>query len=169
MDKNARCCVRGCDNDKRYPDRFVKHSNIVGQLCFHKFPTNEEMRKVWEYKIGNTFYIVCCIANPGFTTCTPVDFSIVIPVSCRHEKVKVPNIPSIFWIAPFILTEPLRLPLNFSTDLMKPRHGHGVGQRRSSDFLTSKDSNHAMACLTSYGHRVLPSSNKIFVYMTTFV
>ena len=104
-----------------------------------------------------------------YTTCTPVDFSIVIPVSCRHEKVKVPNIPSIFWIAPFILTEPLRLPVNFSTDLMKPRHGHGVGHRRSSDFLTSKDSNHAMACLPSYGHRVLPSSNKIFVYMTTLV
>lgn len=57
-----------------------------------------------------------CNANPGFTTCTPKDFSIVILVTCRHEIVKLPNIQNIFGIAPLILTKPIRLPGKFSTD-----------------------------------------------------
>ena len=52
MGKHARCCVGGCSNDKRYPDRFIKHSNAINKLTFHKFPANEETRKQWENSIG---------------------------------------------------------------------------------------------------------------------
>ena len=50
--KAARCCVGGCDNDKRYPDRIVKHSNVVGKLRFHNFPANEESKCAWVQKIS---------------------------------------------------------------------------------------------------------------------
>ena len=52
MGKHARCCVGGSSNDKRYPERFIKHSNVINKLTFHKFPANEETRKQWENSIG---------------------------------------------------------------------------------------------------------------------
>ena len=47
MGKHARCCV-----GERYPSRFIKHSNVINKLTFHKFPVNEETRKQWENSIG---------------------------------------------------------------------------------------------------------------------
>ena len=43
---NYRCCVGGCDNDSRYPDKIVKRSNVK-ELKFHYFPKDPEKRKLW--------------------------------------------------------------------------------------------------------------------------
>ena len=46
--------VVGCyDNDKRYPDRMIIHSNVTsGKLVFHKIPVNEERRKAWIHAVS---------------------------------------------------------------------------------------------------------------------
>ena len=35
-----RCVIGVCDNDKRCPDRFIKHSNVKEKLTFHKLPAD---------------------------------------------------------------------------------------------------------------------------------
>ena len=45
------CCVGGCDNDRRYPDRQVKRSH-VSYLQFHAIPTKEVMKTKWESQIS---------------------------------------------------------------------------------------------------------------------
>ena len=42
-----RCVVGICDNDKRYPERFIKHSHVTGKLVFHKLPADLEKRQAW--------------------------------------------------------------------------------------------------------------------------
>ena len=43
-----RCVVGICDNDRRYPQRYVIHSNVSsGKLSFHKLPASPEKRKAW--------------------------------------------------------------------------------------------------------------------------
>ena len=50
---NDRCVVGCCDNDKRYPDRMIIHSNVTsGKLVFHKIPVNEERRKAWIHAVS---------------------------------------------------------------------------------------------------------------------
>ena len=44
-----RCCVGGCDNDTRYPNRYIIHSNVdKSNFKLHYFPRNDiEKRKQW--------------------------------------------------------------------------------------------------------------------------
>ena len=57
MGGHDRCCVAGCDNDKRYPAKIVKKSHAE-KLVFHAFPKDEEMKRVWIEQVSgglNTF------------------------------------------------------------------------------------------------------------------
>ena len=47
MPKHTRCIVGVCDNDKRYPERMVKHSNVTGEIVMHKLPNDKVKRKAW--------------------------------------------------------------------------------------------------------------------------
>lgn len=52
MGKHNRCCVGPCDNDKRYPEKYIIHSNVTSRkIVFHKFPTNEQNRKLWTSQV----------------------------------------------------------------------------------------------------------------------
>ena len=42
------CCVGGCDNDRRYPDKWLIHSH-VGRLSFHK--PNNQMVEAWSRQV----------------------------------------------------------------------------------------------------------------------
>lgn len=46
MGKHDRCCVGGCNNDKRYPNKYVKRSHVQ-ELKFHRFTSVEDKRKIW--------------------------------------------------------------------------------------------------------------------------
>ena len=48
---NERCCVGGCNNDKRYPNDYVMRSH-VSNLRFHYFPQDTEIRKKWDTNIS---------------------------------------------------------------------------------------------------------------------
>ena len=47
---NYRCCVGGCDNDSRYPEKGVKRSHVA-ELKFHYFPKDEARRKLWKKQV----------------------------------------------------------------------------------------------------------------------
>lgn len=46
------CCVAGCNNDSRYPEKLVKRSHVEEELKFRFFPKNESARKTWEKQVG---------------------------------------------------------------------------------------------------------------------
>ncbi|XP_065645488.1 uncharacterized protein LOC136075965 [Hydra vulgaris] len=48
---NYRCCVAGCNNDSRYPDRLLKRGQVTG-LKFHYFPKDSEKRHQWVNQVG---------------------------------------------------------------------------------------------------------------------
>ncbi|XP_065677382.1 uncharacterized protein LOC100200518 [Hydra vulgaris] len=43
---NYRCCVAGCNNDSRYPDRLFKRTQVT-ELKFHYFPKDSLKRQHW--------------------------------------------------------------------------------------------------------------------------
>ena len=43
---NYRCCVGGCNNDSRYPDKIVKR-----KLKFYHFPKDESKKQLWKEQI----------------------------------------------------------------------------------------------------------------------
>ena len=47
-----RCCVGGCDNDSRYPDKIVKRGHVEGELRWHYLPKNPERRAEWTEQIS---------------------------------------------------------------------------------------------------------------------
>ena len=47
---NYRCCVGGCNNDSRYPDKIVKRSHVK-ELKFHHFPKDESKRQLWKEQV----------------------------------------------------------------------------------------------------------------------
>ena len=48
-----RCINECCNNDKRYPERMIVHSNAKdGKLIFHKLPVNEERKKFWIHAVS---------------------------------------------------------------------------------------------------------------------
>ena len=47
MGKNDRCVIGCCDNDKRYKEKMVKHSNVHGEIVMHKLPVDPEVRAEW--------------------------------------------------------------------------------------------------------------------------
>jgi hypothetical protein len=46
MPKNARCCIGGCDNDERYPCKFIIRSN-AGKMKFFKFTKHTKIWPIW--------------------------------------------------------------------------------------------------------------------------
>ena len=50
MPNNARYAVGYCDNDKRYPDLFVKRSH-VNKLVFHKWPQDPNLAEIWRKQV----------------------------------------------------------------------------------------------------------------------
>ena len=51
MGGGDRCCVGGCDNDRRKPEKWVVKSH-VSYLQWHSFPSDEKKKKDWEINIG---------------------------------------------------------------------------------------------------------------------
>ena len=51
MEKNNRCCVGPCDNDKRYPDKIKKRSHVEA-MKWHRFPKSEARRQEWVARIS---------------------------------------------------------------------------------------------------------------------
>ena len=49
MPSHAFCVVGVCDNNKRYPERIVKHGNVKGEVIMHKLPTDEDLKKEYGY------------------------------------------------------------------------------------------------------------------------
>ena len=47
-----RCCVGGCDNDNKYPDKIVKRSHVEGELKWHYMTKDPAKRVIWENNIG---------------------------------------------------------------------------------------------------------------------
>ena len=47
-----RCCVGGCDNDSRYPDKIVKRGHVEGELRWHYIPKDPGTRKKWADQIS---------------------------------------------------------------------------------------------------------------------
>ena len=52
MGKHDRCCVGVCDNDERFPETFISHSNVKGKLVMHKFPVDPQNRAAWTHQIS---------------------------------------------------------------------------------------------------------------------
>ena len=50
MPSHARCAVGYCDNDRRYPDLYVKRSHVE-DLRFHKWPKDEQSAEIWRKQI----------------------------------------------------------------------------------------------------------------------
>ena len=46
-----RCVVGICDNDKRYPDRFTKYSNVTEKLTNHKLPADPRKGEAWIHAV----------------------------------------------------------------------------------------------------------------------
>ena len=51
MGGGDRCCVGGCDNDRRYPDKLKKQPH-VSTLQWHSIPGNLEKRLIWESQLS---------------------------------------------------------------------------------------------------------------------
>ena len=52
MGKHTRCVIGVCDNDKRYPNKMIKHSNVIGDtIVFHKLPKDPKIRADWVNQI----------------------------------------------------------------------------------------------------------------------
>ena len=41
-----RCCVGGCDNDSRYPEKVLKRGHVPGDLTWHYFPKDLKERAI---------------------------------------------------------------------------------------------------------------------------
>ena len=47
-----RCIVGSCDDDKRYLERMIVHSNVKEEkMVFHGVPVNDERQKAWIHVI----------------------------------------------------------------------------------------------------------------------
>ena len=51
MTKNNRCCVGGCDNDQRYPERVVKRSH-VSKMVWHLWPKDKALSERWKKRVA---------------------------------------------------------------------------------------------------------------------
>ena len=47
MPLHSRCVVGICDNDKRFPNKMVKHSYVQGDIKIHKLPVNNQIKRAW--------------------------------------------------------------------------------------------------------------------------
>lgn len=51
MGKHTRCVIGVCDNDNRYPERMIKHSNVKGNIVMHSLPKDKDVRAAWVHQI----------------------------------------------------------------------------------------------------------------------
>ena len=51
MGENSWCVIGVCNNDKRYPQHYVKQSNVKGDTIIHALPKDETVRKTWVQQI----------------------------------------------------------------------------------------------------------------------
>ena len=51
MGKHTRCIIGVCNNDNRYPERMVKHSNVTGSIVMHCLPKDKTIRATWVHHI----------------------------------------------------------------------------------------------------------------------
>ena len=47
MSLHTRCVVGICANEKRFPDKMIKHSNVQGDVKMHKLPVDNERKRAW--------------------------------------------------------------------------------------------------------------------------
>ena len=47
-----RCCVGGCDNDSRYPEKVLKRGHVTRDLTWHYFPKDPKERAFWVKNIS---------------------------------------------------------------------------------------------------------------------
>lgn len=47
-----RCCVGGCNNDNRWPEKMIKRGHVKDDLKFHYITKDPVKRKIWETNIG---------------------------------------------------------------------------------------------------------------------
>ena len=47
-----RCCVGGCDNDSRYPEKIVKRGHVEGELRWHHILKDPKKREEWTEQIS---------------------------------------------------------------------------------------------------------------------
>jgi hypothetical protein len=71
MGAGDKCCVGGCDNDRRYPGKYHVHSHVQ-KLGFHKPSNSEDAIKAWciqvqkgrkDFKIGKSRESVIVCSN----------------------------------------------------------------------------------------------------------
>lgn len=91
------CCVAGCKNDSRYPERQVKKGHI-GEMSFHFFPKAEYARKHWKKQVRKglvgfkaTDYKVVCsnhfgYGKPTFSSPNPTLFLVQRDFNCQSPK-----------------------------------------------------------------------------------
>ena len=51
MGKHDRCVIGVCNNDKRYPQHMVTHSNVKGEIKMHSLPKDETIKAAWIHQI----------------------------------------------------------------------------------------------------------------------
>lgn len=47
-----RCCIGGCDNDNRWPQKIIKRGHVQGEMKFHHMTKDPAKRKIWEANIS---------------------------------------------------------------------------------------------------------------------
>ena len=57
MVRADRCCLGACNNDTRCQERFVEKDHVQ-KLMFHRFPRNEEKRKIWTSLISKGEFLL---------------------------------------------------------------------------------------------------------------
>ena len=101
MGGGDKCCVGGCNNDRRYPDRYVIRSH-VNKLGFHKPSKSEDVIRSWciqvqkgrkEFKIGKSRESVIVCSNHFVdgkpTRNNPIPTLFLTPF--EHSKAKSPH------------------------------------------------------------------------------
>ena len=88
-----RCCVGGCNNDSRYPNRQVKRIHVKHDLKFHYFPKDSSKRIEWVKQVSRGLHnfvasghkTVCCNyfvdGKPSFMYPTPTLYLVVSNIS----------------------------------------------------------------------------------------
>ena len=100
----CRCCVGGCSNNLRYPNRKVKRSQVKHDLKFHYFPKDPSKRIQWVKQVSRDIHnflvsdhkIVCSNhfvdGKPSFMHPTPTLYLAVSDISkSSPRKRKLPT------------------------------------------------------------------------------
>ena len=99
-----RCCVGGCDNDSRYPEKVLKRGHVTGDLTWHYFPKDPKERALWVKNISkgledfvvSDYKVVCSnhfqFGKPTFSSHVPTLYLVASDTSKRSpRKRKIPT------------------------------------------------------------------------------